>query len=190
MGPLVLPAGQGWGPRHCLPSLTPAVVTLDIWSHITIVSDKLVTSSSHNGQRSKHSAARSKQPTLPAAADGTLPGWAGGPVRCLHSSTADSRARGYVTTWHSAYVSVLLSTGGVTNFDNDTVKADLLTFQSSHTSRIFAECTFKQVVSYAEIGILVYKTIAKVFHVERNPLKMLFYVKALVPCLLCMYPSQ
>ena len=73
----------------------------------------------------------------------------GGPVRCLHSSTADSRARGYVTTWHSAYVSVLLSTEGVTNFDNDTVKADLLTFQSSHTSRIFAECTFKQVVSYA-----------------------------------------
>ena len=62
MGPLVLPAGQGWGPRHCLPSLTPAVVTLGIWSHITIVSDKLVTSSSsHNGQRSKHSAARSKQ---------------------------------------------------------------------------------------------------------------------------------
>ena len=73
-------------------------------------------------------AASSKQPTLPAAADGTLPGWAGGPVRCLHSSTADSRARGYVTTWHSAYVSVLLSTGGVTNFDNDTVKADLSTY--------------------------------------------------------------
>ena len=68
---------SGLGPRHCLPSLTPAVVTLGIWSHITIVSDKLVTSSSHNGQRSKHSAARSKQPTLPAAADGTLPGWAG-----------------------------------------------------------------------------------------------------------------
>ena len=108
-------------------------------------------------------------------------------MRCLHSSTADSRARGYVTTWHSAYVSVLLSTGGVTNFDNDTVKADLLTFQSSHTSRIFAECTFKQV---AAIGILVYETIAKVFHVEKNPLKMLFYVKALVPCLLCMYPSK
>ena len=63
----------------------------------------------------------------------------GGPVRCLHSSTADSRARGYVTTWHSAYVSVLLSTGGVTNFDNDTVKAYLLTYWSSHTLGIFAK---------------------------------------------------
>ena len=114
----------------------------------------------------------------------------GGPVRCLHSSTADSRAQGYVTTWHSAYVSVLLSTEGVTNFDNDTVKAYLLTYWSSHTLGIFAKWTFKQVVSHAEIGILVYKTIAKVFHVEKNPLKMLFYVKALVPCLLCMYPSQ
>ena len=128
MGPLVLPAGQAGGhvTASPAPSLTPAVVTLGTWSHITIVSDKLVTAATMASAVNTVQPAASSllsQPRLTAHCQAGL----GGPVRGGRSSTADCRARGYVTTWHTAYVSVLLSTGGVLNFDNDTVKAYLLT---------------------------------------------------------------
>ena len=80
MGPLVLPAGQGWGHVTASPA---SPLLLSLWAYgltsrlfqINWLPAAAATMAS--AVNTVQPAASSKQPTLPAAADGTLPGWAG-----------------------------------------------------------------------------------------------------------------
>ena len=127
MGPLVLPAGQAGGHVTASPA---SPLQLSRWAHgltsrlfqINWLPAAAGTMASAVNTVQPAASSLLSQPRLTAHCQAGL----GGPVRGGRSSTADCRARGYVTTWHTAYVSVLLSTGGVLDFDNDTVKAYLL----------------------------------------------------------------